>query len=91
MSILPRFHELKGDAYATFRSEHGALHDCIDVKFPGDLRDGLVGVVKALGRCPGDHQECADPGQLADDGLMHALNEVLLTRVAREVVEGQDN
>ncbi|MEJ2583380.1 MAG: hypothetical protein P8127_17395, partial [Acidobacteriota bacterium] len=82
--------ELHCDQDPVARPVHRSLDDCVDVEGLRDLGGrGAVSAPELHRRAARDHPDLTDPGEISGQGVGHSLGEVVLTRIARVVVEGE--
>ncbi len=89
MHAARRVDQLAGDPHPAARPAHAALEHVAHAELAADLlhvdRPAAVGEA----RVARDHEQPAQAGQLGGDVLDHAIGEVVLARVAAQVLERQ--
>ena len=85
--VAARGDELHADAHAVADEQRRALEDRVDVQLARDLGERLRGPLVLHRRGARDHAQRLDAGEVGDDRLGHAVGEVLLRRVARDVAK----
>ena len=83
-------HELHDDPDPVCGPRHRPFQDGIDSKLRGDLRQRLWRPLVVCDRRARNDFERSKPRQARDDRLGHAVGEVLLFRIARQVHQRQD-
>src|SRR5262249_15619562 len=83
-------YQLPGNADPVACSAHRAFEDIADAKLAPALPH--IGRLTLVGeaRIAGDTEQPADAGERGDDLLDHAVDEIFLFRIARQVLEWQD-
>ena len=81
---------LRADTHPFGGTEHRAGDERVDAQLPGDLRRPLTCLLQWHDRRAGDHAQRADLRELGDEVVRHAISEVLLFRIARQVLERQN-
>ena len=88
MALGRRLDQLHRDAYClSARVEHGAFEKCVDRELPGNLRQRHRGLPVPDHRLVRKHLQCADPAKFGDQRLRHPVHEVVLLRIAGEVLK----
>ena len=82
--------ELRGDAHAVSGAQHRALDDGVHVQLARDLGKRLARVAVGHARGSRDHAQLLDLREHRDQGLRHAIDEIFLLGIAREVFQRQD-
>ena len=72
------------------RGDDRTFDNRVDPQFPRNRWHGLPGASVMHDRRPRDHAKSADLRQIGDELLRHPVGEVLLFRVAGEILEGKD-
>src|ERR1700749_2972080 len=90
MGAVDSIDKLSTDAGPLPRLSNRTFQYIADTEFAPDLFhiDGLPLVREA--RIAGDHKEPLDPRQCGDDFVDHAVDEILLLKVAAHILEWQD-
>src|SRR5258705_172233 len=79
--------QLRGDTNAVTRTHHRAFDDGVHAEFARNFRQRPFGVLVAFDGSVGNHAKGSEPGQLCDQLVGHAIAEVFLLWVTREIVE----
>src|SRR2546429_9789606 len=87
--VVAAIDELNANQYIPGRPLYGAFHQRVPVEFASDLRGGLLRPLVAHYRGSRYHVESADLSQAIRQSLSHAHGQVLLIRIAGEVLQGQ--
>ncbi|TMQ70208.1 MAG: hypothetical protein E6K80_09225 [Candidatus Eisenbacteria bacterium] len=87
MAVGGGFDELGRDAHAIAGAQHRAFDDRVDAQLARDVRQRAADALEAHGGGARDDAQRPDLGQVGDQRLGHAVGEVLLLGVAREVLE----
>ena len=90
-ALVRRANQLSGDADAPSRLRYRAFHDCIDLEFARNFRKGLLCGALIAPLKFGRLRAVWYPRQLADEFVGHAVGEVFLCRVAREIVQRKND
>ena len=81
--------QLDGDSNVVFAAHHRALDDRVNAELSCDLGQRRARFLVQHHRGSRDDIERGDLCELADQCLGHTVREVLLLRVAREILKGQ--
>ena len=81
---------LRADTHAFGGTKHRASDERINAELPGDPRRPLTCLFEWHDRRAGDHAQRTDLRELRDEVVRHAVGEVLLFRIARQVLERQN-
>ena len=83
------FNQLRRDPHPVARLHYRPLHHKTHVQLLSDFRERLADGLVLHHRPPGDHAERTDLGQVSNEGFGHAVYEILLAWVAREIIQRQ--
>jgi hypothetical protein len=89
-AIGPGVAEHGADPHPVAGPEDRPLNHCVHAQLAADLGERRLRALVAQGGRPRDDAQCGDPRQVTDERVHHAVGEVLLLGVPREVLEGQD-
>ena len=78
--------ELDGQPHASAGTLHRTLDDGVDAQFACDLRQRLVGPFESHHRGAGDDAQAVNLREARDHLVGHAVGEVLLNRISRQVL-----
>jgi hypothetical protein len=88
--VAHRVDELGGDPHALSNAEDRAFHHRLHVQLARDLAQGSARALEPHRRRARDHLEGRDLAEVRDEGFRHAVGEVLLLGLGREILEGED-
>jgi hypothetical protein len=80
-----RIDELGHDPNPVAGAHDRALDERVHAQLPGDLRDGLLRLLVPHRGSPGDHAQRIDLPEIGDQSVGHAVGEILLPGISREV------
>src|SRR3954471_21407695 len=86
MLVIGGTDQLCGDAHAIICLKYSALHYGVNVQALGNLRESEMRSFVLHGRCAGDDTNAAKFRQISDQCLCHAVGEVIVPDVAREIL-----
>lgn len=87
VAVSARVDELGGDADAVAGADDGALDDGVDAELAGDIGERAAGTLVGHDGGSGDDAKIGDTGELSDQLVGHTVGEVLLARIAGEVLK----
>lgn len=89
--VLSCLDQLDCDSQTSARLQNRALHDCVDFQLVGYLRQWLGCVFVLHHRRPRDNPKSMDLGEVGNQSLSQSVREVVLSRIAREILQWQDS